>query len=308
MKKRKNTLPSDADAEAASDLTIAAGSAAPLGETAPESSTATFLNADRAPAASLETADPPSNPKGAGGANERPAHNEPVLPRAAMVGPATRPELPPAVSVAEAPPSRARERQPRRFALLAACVAISAGLGAVIGSLAEAELNRMLAAAAPASPPRLDTAEDLRALKDSVAQLRGTFKTLGDGVTAIRTGLNASFASSTGQLSKISDAIEKLEHHQVERQRSAAVAVPPAGPETTGSISSGSAKPAAPAIVEGWVVRRAMRGAALVEGRYGIIEIEPGDHVPGVGRVEDIKRQDGRWVVVTAKGLIIPAQ
>ena len=56
------------------------------------------------------------------------------------------------------------------------------------------------------------------------------------------------------------------------------------------------------------MLRKAYRGAALVEGRYGIIEIEPGDHVPGVGRVEEIKRQDGRWVVVTAKGLILPMQ
>ena len=83
-----------------------------------------------------------------------------------------------------------------------------------------------------------------------------------------------------------------------------------AAPETTGSIAPAlsSAKPAAPAVVEGWVVRKAMRGAALVEGRYGIIEVEPGDHLPGVGRVEDIKRQDGRWVVVTARGLIVPPQ
>src|SRR5437763_16728870 len=125
MKKRKNTLPSDADAEAASDLTIAAGSAAPLGETAPESSTATFLNADRAPAASLETADPHRTPREQGArTNGRPIMSRSC--RAPRCCPATRPELPPAVSVAEAPPSRARERQPRRFALLAACVAISA--------------------------------------------------------------------------------------------------------------------------------------------------------------------------------------
>jgi hypothetical protein len=27
--------------------------------------------------------------------------------------------------------------------------------------------------------------------------------------------------------------------------------------------------------------------------------------VPGVGRVDAIRRQDGRWVVVTPKGLIV---
>ncbi len=77
----------------------------------------------------------------------------------------------------------------------------------------------------------------------------------------------------------------------------------------TGSIApAAAAKPAGPGVVEGWVLRKAYRGAALVEGRYGIIEIEPGDNLPGVGRVEEIKRQDGRWVVVTPKGLIVGLQ
>ena len=26
---------------------------------------------------------------------------------------------------------------------------------------------------------------------------------------------------------------------------------------------------------------------------------------PGLGRIEDIKRQDGRWVVMTSRGLVI---
>src|ERR1700693_2048319 len=82
-----------------------------------------------------------------------------------------------------------------------------------------------------------------------------------------------------------------------------------APPEATGSIPPAPAsKPANPAVVEGWVLRKAYRGAALVEGRYGIIEIEPGDHLPGVGRGEESKRQDGRWVVVTPRGLILGVQ
>jgi len=52
-------------------------------------------------------------------------------------------------------------------------------------------------------------------------------------------------------------------------------------------------------------VRRVYDGAALIEGRNGIIEVEPGSVVPGIGRIEAIKRQDGRWVVVTARGLIV---
>ena len=86
------------------------------------------------------------------------------------------------------------------------------------------------------------------------------------------------------------------EHH--------AVATPPPT-DVTGTVAVSAQKPA---IVEGWVVRRVYDGTALVEGRYGIIEIEPGDHLPGVGRIQEIKRQDGRWVVVTPKGLIVSAR
>jgi hypothetical protein len=56
------------------------------------------------------------------------------------------------------------------------------------------------------------------------------------------------------------------------------------------------------------VVRSVYDGAALIQGRIGMIEVEVGDPLPGGGRVEAIKRQDGHWVVVTSKGLILAAQ
>jgi hypothetical protein len=57
--------------------------------------------------------------------------------------------------------------------------------------------------------------------------------------------------------------------------------------------------------VEGWVIRDVGRGGALIEGRQGIFEVYAGDPVPGLGRVDAIRRQDGKWVVVTSKGLIV---
>jgi hypothetical protein len=35
-----------------------------------------------------------------------------------------------------------------------------------------------------------------------------------------------------------------------------------------------------------------------------MVEVEPGDVLPGLGRIESIRRQDGRWVVMTSKGMI----
>ena len=34
-------------------------------------------------------------------------------------------------------------------------------------------------------------------------------------------------------------------------------------------------------------------------------EVYAGDLVTGLGRVDAIRKQDGRWVVVTSKGLIV---
>jgi hypothetical protein len=57
--------------------------------------------------------------------------------------------------------------------------------------------------------------------------------------------------------------------------------------------------------VEGWVLRDVGRGSALIESRRGLFEVFAGDPIPGLGRVDAIRKQDGRWVVVTSKGLIV---
>ena len=60
-------------------------------------------------------------------------------------------------------------------------------------------------------------------------------------------------------------------------------------------------------VIAGWTLRRVFDGAALIEGREGVIEVEPGITIPGLGRIEDIKKQDGRWAVFTSKGIIVAA-
>jgi hypothetical protein len=59
--------------------------------------------------------------------------------------------------------------------------------------------------------------------------------------------------------------------------------------------------------VDGWVLRDVFNGAALIQGHGGnLIEVMPGDVLPGIGRIEAVKRQDGHWMVVTAHGVILP--
>jgi len=239
-------------------------------------------------------------------ASSAPAKEPPVMPRAAQIAvePAADPEAPSwlrpvRASDAKAAPSAAPSRGGSRFPLLAATVAIAASLGAVAGSFGGAVFGRapIEQAAAPASG---DTAHEIRALKETVAQLRANTKSLNDNLSALK----LSVGNANAQLTKMSEALDR---------RAAA----PPSPETTGSIAKPAQVPvvlgAPPAplqhpIVPGWTLRRVYDGAALIEGRDGIIEVEPGTTIAGLGRIDDIKKQDGRWAVFTSKGLIVSSK
>jgi hypothetical protein len=57
--------------------------------------------------------------------------------------------------------------------------------------------------------------------------------------------------------------------------------------------------------LQDWAVRDVQNGRALVESRFGgIFDVGAGSVLPGVGRVDSIKRQDGQWLVLTARGTI----
>jgi hypothetical protein len=112
------------------------------------------------------------------------------------------------------------------------------------------------------------------------------------------------------KLAKIAEALDRLD------QRIAATTTS-INKDVTGSVAPrpgvpapqpAAATPPEPqkAVLEGWRIRSVYNGAALLQGRGGLIEVEPGDTLPGGGgRIERISRQDGRWVVVTSKGLIV---
>ena len=60
-----------------------------------------------------------------------------------------------------------------------------------------------------------------------------------------------------------------------------------------------------PALIQGWTVLEARPGYALIGNRGELFEVRPGVPLPGIGRVEDIRREGDRWIVATAKGLIV---
>jgi hypothetical protein len=216
-----------------------------------------------------------------------------------------------------------------RFALLAACIAIAASFGAVGGSLGVAKFGPMLTSAPPPVAPvaKEHVAEEVRALKESVAQLRATTRSLSDNLASLKTTAN----TASTQNGRIAETLDRIEKAQAESRKAATAAavIPPPAPQPTQQMTSttqasnditgsvGQKGAVVPMVlgdppstlkvptVPGWTLRRVYDGAALLEGREGVIEVEPGMVVPGLGRIESVKRQDGRWVVATSRGLVV---
>ncbi|HEX2509359.1 MAG TPA: hypothetical protein VHK66_02460 [Microvirga sp.] len=130
--------------------------------------------------------------------------------------------------------------------------------------------------------------------------------------------LEAAAAGSFPQLAGLSDQLGRIERSLSGPMQAApaAAATGPAmpqplqpfdGPTETGSTEIKATSADAP--VEGWVLHEVYDGVALIEGRNRrLLEVGPGEMVPGVGRVEAIERRGRRWVVVTAKGVISPVR
>jgi hypothetical protein len=213
---------------------------------------------------------------------------------------------------ASLPPPVAALAVPRqwRFRPLAASVALAAALGALAGSLSVSGLAHLWSGDGAGSASI--EASALQTMKVELAELN-TLKSNLDGAAR---GTNSQFA-------KLADRLDRVERAQVEPATKIghiAEAIDrlekKSATETTGSIGSGPPPAAAAAaaaaedkgsdnILKDWIVQDVRRGRALVASRYGgVFEVAAGSMLPGLGHVETIKRQDGQWVVVTARGII----
>jgi hypothetical protein len=211
----------------------------------------------------------------------------------------------------------------RRIAALAAVVALAAMAGALGGALATAGLTHVGSDDVAASGNR--------AIEASIARIDSD-------ILSLKASLEHTSKIGMSQFNKTSDRLDKVEKAQLEPAAklaklsetvdklraapapapvpvAAAPAAPAAPKEVTGSVTPPAAAQASatpPKVevgrlptVEGWILRDVANGGALIEGRQGVYEVYAGDPVPGLGRVDAIRRQDGRWVVVTSKGLIV---
>ncbi|HXI04766.1 MAG: hypothetical protein ACRC1G_01255 [Bradyrhizobium sp.] len=226
----------------------------------------------------------------------------------------------------------------RRVAAMVAIVGLAAVAGAIGGALATSDLRNGKPADTAAvrdvgfeaAVARIDA--EILALKASVEQNAklgvSQFNKTSDRLDKVEKVQ----AEPTAKLARLSEEVSRLRTAQAAAPAAPAAAAAPvqlatAAPaptsvpkDVTGSVTppatTAAATPAAPAAppktevgrlptVEGWVLREVGRGSALIESRRGLFEVFAGDPIPGVGRVDAIRKQDGRWVVVTSKGLIV---
>lgn len=206
-----------------------------------------------------------------------------------------------------APEPHAHWRLPS-YAPIAAAIVFALALGAIAGAAATSGLLR------DSSPPAdMMAANANRALQDSVAQLGSELATLKVGIANAQRTTTTQFgklaerldrtekaqAEPVGKLAKIQESIDRLEQRQ--QHASASVAAPAS--EVTGSVTP--KEESRPQVAEGWRLRDFYDGRAIVEGRNGtLFKVGPGSNVPGLGRVETIKRENGKVVVVTSSGII----
>jgi hypothetical protein len=220
----------------------------------------------------------------------------------------------------------ARSGRRRRLAVLATVIAVASVCGAAGGSIATIALGHLFASHEPKRDIKTATADDMAVLKDAVARINAD-------VNGVKADIDRVGKTRTAQLGKLGERLDKVEKTQDDASAKIArvsdaqtkdqdkLRVASASADTTGSITAATAARTDPGkiasrtdpqsdsrktpIVEGWTLTRVSGGGAILDGPGGIYEAYPGDPLPGLGRVDAVRYQDGRWVVVTQKGLIV---
>ena len=179
----------------------------------------------------------------------------------------------------------------KRYALLAASVGIAAVVGAVTGAATTGGFSK-------APPVDVAAMEENKAMQQSVARLTKE-------ITSLKATLDAANRSASSQIAKISERLSRETTNvtgSVPPQTQAAPTgpLPAARPETAATAMQPRLS-----IVPDWTIHDTRDGFVYVQGHGDIYQVVPGAPLPGLGPVEQIKRQDGRWLVVTPKGIIV---
>lgn len=224
----------------------------------------------------------------------------------------------PAVIVAKPPPPRPTWVAPLATLAVAAILVVCACTG-VIAYLTTQPSQTSAAANA-----------EIRNLRDTVAQLRKQLSGVSENLDGLRTAVDQSSKATSDRFGRFAENLDRIERvsssstakldrlAQVQVQPPAPVAAQPspampmmasvAAPETTGSVAPAERSSAPRKVVKGWSVRQAYEGIAILQGPSGVVEAVLGQQVPNLGRIEEIRNENGRLVVETSGGVVYSAR
>src|SRR4029077_4538346 len=98
------------------------------------------------------------------------------------------------------------------------------------------------------------------------------------------------------KLAKLQESIDKLDQRQQQAMASTAADI---------NHSVTPKEESKPQVAEGCRLRAFYAGRAVVESRNGMLfEGGPGSNLPGLGKVDSVKRENGKVVVTTRNGII----
>ena len=184
----------------------------------------------------------------------------------------------------------------KRYALLAASLAFATAFGAIVGALASGGLS------AP-KQSELARVEDSKATQQAIARLSKE-------IAALKANVETANKTAQTQIAKITDKLgERLSRERAEITGSISApqtVTPLPVPRPAPRVAAVEAQPPArPRVVQDWTIRDVYDGYVYVQGHGDIYQVSIGAPLPGLGRVEQVKRQDGRWMVLTPKGIIV---
>jgi hypothetical protein len=217
----------------------------------------------------------------------------------------------PAVIVAKPPPPRPTWVAPLATLAVAAITVVCACTG-VIAYLTTTQPAQNSVAANT----------EIRNLRETVAQLRKQVSGVSENLDGLRTAVDQSSKATNDRFGRFGENLDRIERvsssstAKLDKLALAQVPAPAAvqsqptqaapmmaslaSPEVTGSVP-----PSAPRkLIKGWSVRQAYEGIAILQSPNGVIEVVLGQQVPGLGRIEEIRNENGRLVVESSGGVI----
>lgn len=168
---------------------------------------------------------------------------------------------------------------------------------------------------------------EIRNLRETVAQLRKQVSGVSENLDGLRTAVDLSSKATNDRFGRFAENLDRIERvsssstakldklAQAQAQAPAMAQSQPsaqptpmmaslAAPEVTGSVSPSERTSVVRKPVKGWSVRQAYEGIAILQGPNGVVEAVLGQQVPGLGRIEEIRNENGRLVVEASGGVV----